>query len=98
MNLANCIGDLGDLDAASELERATIAILRKRLGDEHLDTLICEANHAITLRQGRRGGESQNIVDRVLPGMVDILGSEHPTTQRVRNGRRVGRDLEPSAY
>jgi tetratricopeptide (TPR) repeat protein/MinD-like ATPase involved in chromosome partitioning or flagellar assembly len=98
VNLANCCGDLGSLDRASELERVTLAILRKRVGDDHLDTVLCEANHAVTLRQARRAAEAQNIVDRILPTLVATLGNEHPTTNRVRNGRRVGRDLEPSAF
>ena len=98
MNLANCLGDLGELETAEELERKTVAVLRKRLGEVHPDTLVAEANHAVTLKAGRRGAEAQNIVDRVLPGLVNALGTEHPTTQRVRNGRRVGRDLEPSAF
>jgi hypothetical protein len=98
MNLANCLGDLGDLDRTSELERSTVAILRKRLRDRHMDTLVCEANHAITLKQGRRVAESQNILDRIIPFMTDELGSEHPTVLRARNGRRIGRDLEPSAF
>jgi hypothetical protein len=98
INLANCSGDLGNLDFAAELERSTLAVLRRRLGDEHLDTLLCEANHSVTLRQSRRAVEAQHIIERILPSMAAILGNDHPTTLRVRSGRRVGRDLEPSAF
>jgi tetratricopeptide (TPR) repeat protein len=98
MNLANCLSELGDLDRAAEIERATLAILRKKMRDRHPDTLACEVNHAITLRQSKRTGEAQNIMDRVLPLIVETFGGDHPTTQRARNWRRVGRDLEPSAF
>jgi len=37
INLANCHGDAGDLDAAEAMERQTVPQLQEALGDDHPD-------------------------------------------------------------
>ena len=64
VNLANCRGDSGDLEVAETLERETVALLRDVLGRDHPDTLVCQANLAVTLRQAGRDQRSRGTQGR----------------------------------
>jgi tetratricopeptide (TPR) repeat protein len=97
-NLANCLADNREFDAAISLEERILTGLEERLGDGHVYTLTAEANHAATLRSAGRAKEADAIGGRVLGRLSRSLGEAHPVCLRVREGRRVGRELEASPY
>ena len=95
VNLANCLGESGELGTAEALERETIARLRKTLGPDHPDTLACQANLAVTLREAGRGGEAGQLREQILDDFSRVLGPSHPIAALLHDWRRISRDLEP---
>jgi hypothetical protein len=95
INLANCLGDLGELAEAEDVERGTLPGLRGRLGPQHPDTLVCEANLAVTLYLAGREEQASELRDRVLAEMDLLLGEDHPNGILLREWERNNRDLEP---
>ena len=95
VNLANCLGDAGELDAAEALERETVSQLTQVLGAEHPDTLVCQANLAVTLREAGRDREAKDLKAKVLADCRQVLGTGHPDAIQLREGQRINRDLEP---
>ncbi len=95
VNLANCLGDSGDLAAAEQLQRETIARLRDTLGLLHPDTLTCEANLAVTLRGAGQDEEAEELRARVLNDLGPVLGPHHPNVELLQDWQRIDRELEP---
>ena len=95
VNLANCHGDCGDLQAAETLERQTIARLRDVLSPDHPDTLVCEANLAVTLRQAGRESDAEELRARIFADFSRVLGASHPDVAQLHKWQRINRDLEP---
>jgi hypothetical protein len=98
INLSNCLGDAQDLAAAESLQRTTLAALTKVLGPDHPDTLICQADLAVTLRDAGRSEESEKLAASVLAGLEKAVGKRHPDIARLQSGQRINRDLEPQTY
>ena len=95
VNLANCQGGSGDLEAAEALERQTISQLRETLGRDHPDTLVCQANLAVTLRQTGREADAEELRARILADFSRVLGAGHPDSAQLHKWQRINRDLEP---
>jgi hypothetical protein len=68
--------------------------LRKTLGVSHPDTYVCEANLAIVLRAQGRVEEAEALQLRVIAGLGQVLGADHPNVMALRNWRLQNRDLE----
>ena len=98
INLANCLGDAQNLEAAETLQHTTVAKLTRVLGAEHPDTLVCQANLTVTLRTQGRFEEAQELMTAVLTGLERVLGKNHPDIVQLRAGQRINRDLEPQTY
>ena len=77
------------------LDRDTITRLRETLGADHPDTLICEANLAVTLREAGQEKEADELRARLLVDFDRILGPGHPDAAQLRKWQRINRDLEP---
>jgi hypothetical protein len=84
VNLANFQADVGELAAAMDRQHETIALLRETLGTDHPDTLICEANLAVTIRASGRGTEAEELRGRILSNFNRILGAGHPNAVQLR--------------
>ena len=84
--------------AAETLQRKTLASLTRVLGTEHPDTLVCQADLAVTLRDAGRIEESEEMATTVLSGLERALGDGHPDVAQLRAGQRINRDLEPQMY
>jgi hypothetical protein len=95
VNVANCLGDGGDVGPGEQLERETVTQLTAVLGAEHPDTLVCQANLAVTLRDAGRDREAKDLKAKVLAELAHVLGAGHPDTLQLREGQRINRDLEP---
>jgi hypothetical protein len=95
VNLANCLGDLEEVEAAEALERRTLSRLRSKLGSKHPDTLVCGANLAVTLHMAGRDAEAEDIRVGTLVEMSHVLGERHPNADLLLNWERNNRDLEP---
>jgi hypothetical protein len=93
--LANCHGDSGEPESAEALERPAMALLRETLGAHHPDTLVCEANLAISLRQEGHTQDAKELQAQVLADFARILGSSHPDSAQLHKWQRINRDLEP---
>ncbi len=59
------------------------------------DTLVCEANLAIALREGGQDREAEELRARVLADLARVLGASHPDSSRLLKWQRVNRELEP---
>ena len=64
----------GNLAAAEALERETVAQLTQVLGAEHPDTLVCQANLAVTLREAGRDQEAKDLKAKVLADLAQRAG------------------------
>ena len=83
LTMANCLHDLGQFSAAEDLQRETIARLRKILGDSHPDTLTAQANLAITMRAMGQGDEADRLQKHIVAAMTrPPLGESHPSHRR----------------
>jgi hypothetical protein len=73
-------------------------MLTRVLGAEHPDTLICQANLAITLRDAGRSDEAEQLAASVLVRLEQVLGKGHPDISQLQARQRINRDLEPQSY
>ena len=80
---------------AEQVEREALPLLRHRLGPGHPDTLVCEANLAVTLHMAGREDQARELRDRILAEMDRVLGENHPNGTLLREWDRNNRDLEP---
>ena len=94
VNLANCLGESGDLAEAEAIERETISRLSTSLGQHHPDTLSCQANLAVTLHETGREEEAGRLREQVLDDFSRVLGVGHPITELLRDWHRGSCDLE----
>jgi len=95
VNLANCLGDSGDLAEAEALERETISRLQETLGPLHPDSLACQVDLAVTLHQAARDEEAEQLRALLIGELSRVHGPGHPHAVRLRDWRRISRDLEP---
>ncbi|MEW1778344.1 FxSxx-COOH system tetratricopeptide repeat protein [Streptomyces sp. NPDC086777] len=95
VNLANALAGTGELQKAEELERMAIAGFQEAFGRKHPDSILSRANLAVTLRSLQRIPEADQMQENAQAELERLLGPEHPQTERVREGKRVYRDLEP---
>ncbi|MFE2067022.1 FxSxx-COOH system tetratricopeptide repeat protein [Streptomyces sp. NPDC059467] len=95
LNLANTLAELDEPHRAEELERLAIAGFQAALGPRHPDSVVARANLSVTLRSLHRTPEADPLQMSALADLVKLLGEEHPRTVKVREGKRVDRDLEP---
>ena len=79
------------------MERPAIALLQETLGIHHPDTLVCEANLAISLRQEGQVQDAEELRARVLADFTRVLGASHPDLAQLHKWQRINRDLEPQA-
>jgi tetratricopeptide (TPR) repeat protein len=93
-NLANVLGQLGRHRESEEAGRTAWRRIRARYGESHLDGLVCAANLAVTLEQQGKIAEAERLRAEALPGLLRLLGSEHPEYLFARRGERVSRILE----
>jgi len=61
----------------------------------HPDTLVCEANLAVTLRASGHPDEGSRLQQRVLTSLSLVVGENHPNVSALRQWRLQNRDLEP---
>lgn len=85
---------MGQAQEAVELEHQTLEVLREILRPEHPDTLCCQGNLSITLRQLGQPNESDQLRASALSTLEQLLGPDHPMVQAVRERRRVDADIE----
>ena len=65
------------------------------LGTHHPDTLVCEANLAVSLRQEGHTQDAEELRARVLADFTRVLGASHPDLAQLHKWQRINRDLEP---
>ena len=63
-NLANCLTEHDELEAAEVLERKVVETFGATLGPDHPDALAAAANRAITLRAMDRAAEAEGLAGR----------------------------------
>ena len=64
------------------------------LGDDHPDTLVCEANLAVTMRQDGRTEEAGQLRVRIRDRLIQVLGPQHPDARLLQDWDRIDLDLE----
>jgi hypothetical protein len=60
----------------------------------HPDTLVCEGNLAIALRDSGRGAEAVALQRQVVLAMTEVVGADHPNVDALLAWRLRNRDLE----
>ena len=90
---------LGLYDAAEVHVRAAEAARRRKLGDEHPDTLQSCSMVAGILAERNRLAQAEKMFREVIAAQQRILGEEHPDTLRSMNGLgitlwRQGKNVE----
>ena len=55
---------------------------------------MCEANLAIVLRAQGRLDEAEALQLKVIAGLSQVLGNDHPNVTALRNWQLQNRDLE----
>ena len=70
-------------------------LLRDRLGGNHPDTLVCQANLTVTLRASGQEKEAEELRARLLADVSRVLGPGHPDIAQLQKWQRINRDLEP---
>jgi len=74
---------------------ATVTLLRDVLGRDHPDTLVCQANLAVTLHQAGRDHEAEELKAAIMADLSRVLGASHPDSAQLQEWQRINRDLEP---
>jgi tetratricopeptide (TPR) repeat protein len=69
--------DLGQLQEAEELERATLAAQRRVLGDDHDDTILTMSNLAVILQRRGRAAEAELLATEAVERCSRTLGPSH---------------------
>jgi cellulose biosynthesis protein BcsQ/tetratricopeptide (TPR) repeat protein len=95
VNLANVLADAGELVEALDVLTATGHAMERTLGPDHPDTLAVAANRVILLAELDRTDEAGVLRDLTLAALQRVLGDEHLSTEYLRAGIRINRDLEP---
>ncbi|KAG9078574.1 hypothetical protein FRC06_008301, partial [Ceratobasidium sp. 370] len=72
----------GNMKASENLHLQVLSIRRRKLGDEHLDTLYSMYNLAVNYSQQDRLEESEQLHLQVLSIRRRKLGGEHVDTLR----------------
>jgi hypothetical protein len=70
-------------------------LLRDVLGREHPDTLVCEANLAVSLRERGQAQAAEDLRTRIMADFGRVLGASHPDSAQLQKWQRINRDLEP---
>ncbi len=95
VNLANAEAMRGDAETAERLYRAALEGLTGILGSDHPSVLLCTGNLALLLRRTGREKEGSQLTAQVLRGLTSAMGTEHPRVALLRDGDRVGLELDP---
>ncbi|MCK9893017.1 FxSxx-COOH system tetratricopeptide repeat protein [Frankia sp. AgB32] len=94
-NLANCHYDAANFIRARELDQRVEANMRTKLGGGHPLTMLVAANHAASLARTGQESTGNAVRESVLQDLEDCLGSNHPSTTRVRKGVRIDLEIDP---
>jgi tetratricopeptide (TPR) repeat protein len=97
-SLANACADLGDFEAARNLEENALPRLIALLGEDHPHALMCAANLALDLRACGQADAADELAARTLARYQGVLGEHHPDVREVANGTRVDFVFEPSPF
>ena len=93
-NLAVDLRNLGEYQAARELDEDTLARYRRVLGDDHPDTLASANNLAADLRNLGEHQAARELDEDTLARRRRVLGDDHPDTLASANNLAVDlRDL-----
>jgi tetratricopeptide (TPR) repeat protein len=84
-NLANTLGEQGQLDKAAKMLKEVLEKMRQILGEEHPSTIFAMNNLASTLGEQGYLDKAAKMLKEVLEKMRQILGEEHPDTISVMN-------------
>lgn len=95
VNLANALADCGVLDRAAELLGETQSRLHTVLRPDHPRTLVAEVNRAIVLLRTGWTAEATIAKEAGLETLRATLGTEHPTTRALMDGKLIDCDVEP---
>ena len=94
LNLAVCLADAGDLEAAAPLMALAAGGMARVLGPDHPDTLRCQANAAII--EQRRGGDGP--AAELLDRLTRRLGDAHPAVEVLRAGNLLRKVIDPHPF
>jgi tetratricopeptide (TPR) repeat protein len=97
VNLAICMADDGDYEAALASLNQTATELADVLGADHPDTIGCEANTALLSEQLRMPG-FEALLENALERLVLRLGRNHPSVDTLRQGRLIHWIVEPHPF
>ena len=64
------------------------------LGHDHPDTLVCEANLAVTMHQSGRTEEAGQLRAQTRDRLMKVLGPQHPEARLLRDWHRIDLELE----
>ncbi|MEU7059746.1 FxSxx-COOH system tetratricopeptide repeat protein [Streptomyces sp. NPDC046197] len=95
MNLANAEAVVGESEQAEHNYLEAHQELADRLGGDHPTALTCLANLSVLFRERGRIREADDLARRSLDVLSAKLGAEHSKVRRLRDGRRVGLELDP---
>ena len=99
-NLAVDLRDLGEVQAARDLDQDTLDRRRRVLGEDHPDTLASASNLAADLRELGEVQAARDLDQDTLDRRRRVLGEDHPDTlasannlaaRPARPGRGAGR-------
>ena len=79
-DLANDLYQLGEVQAARDLDQDALDRLRRVLGDDHPHTLSCASNLAIDLRKLGEVQAARDLDQDTLERRRRVLGEGHPDT------------------
>jgi tetratricopeptide (TPR) repeat protein len=88
--------DQGQFESAAEAEARTAAVLARKLGPMHPDTLRCRANLMLTRRS--LGEDTTTDLAKVIEELELMIGADHPTISTLRENRRLLRALDPQPF
>ncbi|SNX64630.1 cellulose biosynthesis protein BcsQ [Streptomyces sp. TLI_55] len=95
MNLANAEAALGERAEAEQNYLQAYRELCDRLGTDHPTALTCRGNLSILLRESGRVAEADQMARETLDVLGRKLGAKHSKVVRLREGHRVGLELDP---